>query len=98
LTIGSTDDKGWSDPDSYNELLYKCTQALLTLEELLNFTFPIYSRSFSECTDHELFAQCSLKMIKAELHQIKSHLFDQYKNGTITLVEFAKTLTPIMRA
>jgi len=97
LTIGSTDDQGWTGSDSYNELLYKCAQTLLKPEELINFTIPIYNRSFSECTDHDLFVQCSLKLIKAELHKIKSYLFDQYKNGKITLDEFAKTLTPIMR-
>jgi hypothetical protein len=48
------------------QFLYQCTQALLTPEELLDYTLPIHHRSFDDFLDHSLFARCSLKLVKAE--------------------------------
>jgi hypothetical protein len=72
------------------QILYECAQALLTREELLDFTFPIHHRSFDDFIDNSLFARCSLKLIKAEQFTMKEPLLAELQQGKITLDEFAR--------
>jgi hypothetical protein len=85
--------------DSAVHLLYKCVKSLaLTEQELLDYTIPSYYRSFSECVDAELFARCSFKLIKAEFDKFEFDLFDQYQNGYLSVDQFSKVVTSIMRS
>jgi len=80
-------------------LLYKCAQSLgITEQELLDYTIPSYYRSFSECVDIELFDRCSLKLIKAGFDKFNFDLFDQYQNGYLSVDQFSKMITSIMRS
>ena len=80
------------------ELLYECAQSLpMTPEELLDYTIPFYVRSYEECVDMELFARCSMKLIKSEFVPLEIPLFKQWQDGQLTLDEFAHSATSLVR-
>ena len=79
-------------------LLYKCAQSVLSPEQLLNFTFPVYQRSYAECVDRDLFARCSLELIKADIVRIESPQYADFKDGQVTLDEFARSITEATRS
>lgn len=70
----------------------------LTEQELLDYSIPIYYRSFQECIDPELFDRCSLKLVKAEFHEFEMEASIQYKNGQLSRNQYAKMTTLIMRS
>lgn len=74
-------------------LLYQCAQALLTPEELLNYTIPCHHRSFDDFLDHSLFVRCSLQLIKAEQITVKNPTSERMQQGTITVDEYARART-----
>ena len=87
-----------SSPHMHMNLLYECAQAYLTPQELLEYTIPVHVRWYDECIDHTLFTQYSLELIKAEHIVITSSFIQPLKEGTMTVDEFAKSRTLIMRS
>ncbi|CAF3482431.1 unnamed protein product [Rotaria sp. Silwood1] len=81
----------------HGELLYRCARALLSSPELLDYTLPIYCRSYSECVDRDLFAKFDLELIKSDTVNVKSILGEQLRNGEITLDYLARVLTAAVR-
>ncbi|CAF1132389.1 unnamed protein product [Didymodactylos carnosus] len=98
LLIPSIDDRGSNGFDIVRKSLYKCAQSLLTTQELLDYTFPIYARSYSECIDDQLFARCSLKLIKSNFGSVKMPFIKQWHDGEMTLDEFARSITLYIRS
>lgn len=85
------------DNHDHGTLLYKCAQTLLSPQELLDYTIPIYCRTYSECVDHDLFAKCGLELIKADTLNIASTLGEQLRNGEITMDYLARVQTMAVR-
>ena len=83
----SVDDRGSTGFDILVELLYKCARSILTHEELLDFTFPTYVRSYSELHDDQLFDRCSFQLVKTDFISVKIPFIEQWKNKEITLDE-----------
>ena len=98
VNIMGFDDRDSADFLNIRALLYKCAQSVLSPKELLDYTMPVYHRSYSECVDHDLFARCSLKLIKVDVVRIKSVFYTQLRNGEITLNEFAQSVTGTTRS
>lgn len=71
-------------------LLYQCAQALLTSEELLNYTILYHHRSFDDFLDLALFARCSLQLINAEQVTVKNPMSERLQQGAITAAEYAR--------
>ena len=84
----------------YFDLIYRRARdsALLSAQELIDFTLPFYLRSFSECVDEGLFDRCALKLIQAELICCRSVIFDHYRQGHITREHSATALTTLLRS
>ena len=70
LLIPAVDERGSNGFDLLRELLYRCAQSLLTPAELLDYTFPIHARSYAECLDAQLFARCSLQVVRADFASV----------------------------
>jgi hypothetical protein len=98
LSIPSINDQGRESTGNYFDQLYTCAQSLLTKQELLNLTVPIYLRSLDECLDRELFERCSLKLIEAELVPLKVPTVEQYHNGQLTLDQLMKIFTKVFQS
>ncbi|CAF0909504.1 unnamed protein product [Rotaria sordida] len=98
LLIPCVDDQGSNGFDILRELLYKCAQSLLTPQELLDYTFSIHIRSYSECIDDQLFARCSLELIKSDFGSVKMPFIKQWQNEQMTLDEFARSMTLYTRS
>ncbi|CAF3720825.1 unnamed protein product [Rotaria sordida] len=98
LLIPCIDDQGSNGFDIVREFLYKCAQSLLTPQELLDYTFPIHARSYSECIDDQLFARCSLELIKSDFGSVKMPFIKQWQNEQMTLDEFARSMTLYVRS
>ncbi|CAF1035625.1 unnamed protein product [Adineta steineri] len=98
LSIVGVDEQGFVGSEKTLDALYKCAQSLLEQQELLDYTIPIYNRSLNECIDHELFDRCSLKLIKSAPKKTRAPFYDQYLDGKMTLDDFARTRTQIMRS
>lgn len=99
LNIQCTNSEGSLGFDIGLHLLYECAKAVgLTEQELLDYSIPIYYRSFEECIDTELFDQCSLKLIKAEFHKFELEVFTQFQNGHLSLDQYAKIAALVMRS
>ena len=78
-------------------LLYECAQVHLSAEEQVEYTIPVHVRWYDECVNRDLFTLNSLELIKAEHVVIGSPLMQRLKEGTITVDEFARQQTLIMR-
>ena len=98
LSIPSFDDQGIDSMGNYFDTLYMCAQTFFTEQELANFTIPVYLRSLTECIDHDLFDRCSLKLIKAELNQLKVPTIELYHNGQLTFDQLAKIFTKVFQS
>lgn len=85
LHIPCVDDQGSNGIDTFRTLLYKCAKFLLTTQELLDFTFPIHFRSYSEIIDHSLFAGCSLELAKSDFGSVKISFIEKCLNKQMTL-------------
>ncbi|CAF2987412.1 unnamed protein product [Rotaria sp. Silwood2] len=90
LSIPSYHDQGIESMSNYFDQLYICAQSFFNEQELLKLTIPLYLRSLSECIDYELFDRCSLKLIKAELSQLKVPTLEQYRNDQLTFDQLVK--------
>ena len=97
LTIGSLNEQGWAGSDSYNDSLHKCAQVLLTLEELLLCTITIYNRSFAECVDEQRFYRMFIEIDQRRIASNSISSVRSIQNGQITVQEFARTLTLLVR-
>ncbi|CAF1424264.1 unnamed protein product, partial [Rotaria sordida] len=98
LSIPSYDDQGMESMSNYFDQLYICAQSFFNQQQLSNFTIPIYLRSLSECIDNELFDRCSLKLIKAELSQLKVPTLELYHNGQLTFDQLVKIFTKVFQS
>ncbi|CAF3129509.1 unnamed protein product [Rotaria sp. Silwood2] len=98
LLIPSVDDQGFNGFDILRELLYNCAQSLLTPQELLDYTFPIHARSYSDCIDHQLFARCSLELIKSDFGSVEMPFIKQWKNQQMTQDDFIRSMTQYVRS
>ncbi|CAF5060462.1 unnamed protein product [Rotaria sp. Silwood1] len=99
LIILGTDDYGSTGHDEQINLLYKCAQLIkLTPKELLDYTIPLYLRSYSECIDYELFNRYSFELIKSEFNSVQMPFFKQYQDGQITLDELTQSITLFNRS
>ena len=59
---------------------------------------PIYLRSSKECVDEDLFEKYSFELIKSSFSYIDFKFYERWKNGDITLEEFAQLQTGFMRS
>ncbi|CAF4272142.1 unnamed protein product, partial [Adineta steineri] len=85
--------------EDLQELLYKCAQLLpFTPQELTDFTFPGYCRSYDECLDENLFNQYSFQLIKSKFVSVPSPHFQQWKKEEITFDEFVHLTTSFVRS
>lgn len=98
LTIVALNDKDEGVNMYGKNLLYQCAQQFLTNEELLDYTLPIYYRSYVESVDQNLFAKHSFEIINISSHDIKSSLFVQWQQGKLTLDQLAEARTGYMRS
>jgi hypothetical protein len=98
LILGITTDSTGQDTREHARILYRCTQALLSSEELIDYTIPIYCRSYAECVNDTLFAKYNLELIKADLVNVKSPFSQQLQDGTIILDGFARIETLAVRS
>ncbi|CAF2673271.1 unnamed protein product [Rotaria sp. Silwood2] len=96
LILVILEDNG-KDTRDHGDLLYRCARAVLSPQELLDYTLPIYCRSYSECVDHDLFAKFDLELIKSDTVNVKSTLGEQLRNGEITLDYLARVQTIAVR-
>ncbi|CAF3065982.1 unnamed protein product [Rotaria sp. Silwood2] len=98
LLIPCVDDQGSNGFDILRVLLYKCAQSLLTPQELLDYTFSIHARSYSECIDDQLFAHYLLELIKSDFGSVNMPFIKQWQNEPMTLDEFARSITLYTRS
>ncbi|CAF1206730.1 unnamed protein product [Rotaria sordida] len=89
LTILSADKEGKTLAHNVNNHLYKCAQLIpLNEQELLDYTIPLYHRTYEECLNEELFKRCSLQLIESDFHIVESKFDQEFQQGKITLEEF----------
>lgn len=98
LLIPCVDDQGSNGFDIIRELLYQCAQSILTPQELLEYTLPIYARSYKECVDNALFDRLSLELIKADFGSVKMPFIDQWQTKEITTDQFIQSMTAYIRS
>ncbi|CAF0856886.1 unnamed protein product [Adineta steineri] len=98
LLIPSIDDQGSNGFDIIREILYICAQSILTPQELLDYTLPIYARKYSECINDELFARYKFDVIKSEFSSVTIPFIKQWQDKQITLDEFVRLLTSYVRS
>lgn len=51
-------------------ILYECAKHVLTNQERLDYTIPVYFRKFDECVDRQLFADLSFQLVEAGMHEL----------------------------
>ena len=98
LILGLLADSSDENNREHSDILYRCAQAFLSSEELLDYTLPIYCRSYIECVDQELFAKHNFELIVADFVRIESPVGRRLENGEITLDDFARTETLAVRS
>ena len=54
LILGILADNSGQDTCEHVDIVYRCTRAFLSPQELLDYTLPIYPHSYAECVDHDL--------------------------------------------
>ena len=69
LAIISCNQEDSVGSDALFDLLYECAKHVLTNQERIDYTIPIYERRFEECVDRQLFAHLSFQLIEAKLHE-----------------------------
>ena len=97
LSIPSTDMKTQTVYHVYGDFIYRWAQFFLTESELFEFTIPVYFRTFDECVDTDLFDQHSLKLISAEMITTRFPVFEQYRQGQLTIDQLAKQVVTALR-
>ena len=98
LLIPCVDERGSNGFDIIRELLYKCAQLVLTSKELLDYTLPIYARSYSECVDHQLFDRYSFELIKVDFGSVSMPFIEQWQKETLTTDQFIQSMTSYVRS
>lgn len=98
LLIPCVDDRGSNGFDIIREFLYTCARSLLTSQELLDYTLPIYARSYAECVDEQLFDRYCFELIKSDVSSVKIPFIEQWKNKQMTLDEFVRSMTLYIRS
>ena len=98
LLIPCVDNRGSNGFDIVRELLYKCAQSILTPQELLDYTLPIYARSYAECVDNALFDRFSFQLIKANFDSVKMPFIEQWLNKQMTADQFIQSMTAYVRS
>jgi len=75
LCIHCLNDKRLNGLEIAHQLLYKCAESLpLTEQELLDYTIPVYYRTYSECIDRDLFNKFSFKLLRSELCAVRINI------------------------
>jgi len=98
LIICCVNEEGLTMFESVYNLLYKCAKLfLLTKEELLNYTIPVYIRSYDECIDKELFNQYSFELIQSGMSSVDFKFYDQWKSGEMSLEKFTQIQAGFVR-
>lgn len=82
---------------TYGLCMDKWVQLLLTEEESLNFTMPVHFRTFDECADLDLFKQFSFELVAAEMITARFPMFEQYRQGQLTIDQLAKQMVTGLR-
>lgn len=100
LSIPSWDrsDVAAASSPMHMHLLYECAQAHLTPAELLEYTIPVHVRWYDDCVDRTRFTRYSLELIKEEHVVVDSPLMQRLNDGIMTVDEFARERTLIMRS
>jgi hypothetical protein len=89
LTILSADEQGKTLTHNAINHLYKCAELIpLSKQELLDYTIPMYHRTYEECLNEELFERYSLQLIKSDFHTVKSKFDQEFQEEKITIDEF----------
>ncbi|CAF4706252.1 unnamed protein product, partial [Rotaria sp. Silwood2] len=99
LCFPCLNDKGLFGFEILFQLLYKCATLLpITQQELLDYTYPLYYRTYEEYINYDLFKKFSLKLIKSELCDTRTDTFTRFQQGELTLDEFVKDHTRFLRS
>lgn len=99
LTVLSADENRRTPIDYPIDQLYQCAKEMsLTEEELLDYTIPLYFRTFDECVNEELFKRCSLQLIQSGFSKAKSKFYQDFQEGNITVEELAQFHTNFQRS
>ena len=86
LSILSADDNGKTQSHNATDRLYKCAQLIsLSDEELLDYTIPMYHRTYKECLNEELFKRCSLHLITSAFETVQSKFDQEFQQEKISL-------------
>ncbi|CAF0723070.1 unnamed protein product [Adineta steineri] len=97
LVMNCTNDEGKTMTESVYDLLYQTAQSILSPDELLHYTLPVYIRSRDECVDKKLFNQYSFQLIHSNISTVDFKFYEQLKNNTINKEEFAEAQTKFIR-
>ncbi|CAF1419506.1 unnamed protein product [Adineta steineri] len=97
VIMNSFNDEGITGTENVYHLLNKCAKSTLSTNEVLNYTLPVYIRSYDECVDKELFDQYSFKLILSKISAVDFEFYRQLKNNEISLEEFAERQTKFIR-
>ena len=82
---------------TYGRCMDKWIQLLLTEEESFNFTIPVHFRTFDECVDLGLLNQLSFELVAAEMITTRFPMFEQYRQGQLTIDQLAKQMVTGLR-
>jgi hypothetical protein len=94
LIMNCLNEQGLTLFESVYNLLYKCAKLIFsTEEELINYTIPVYIRSYDECVDEELFEKYSFELIQSGMSSVDIKLYDQWKNGEMSLEQYSQAQT-----
>ncbi|CAF0736016.1 unnamed protein product [Adineta steineri] len=95
--MNCTNDEGKTMTESVYDLLYECATSILSTNELLHYTLPVYIRSHDECVDEKLFNQYSFQLIHSNISTVDFKFYEQLKSNKITLEQFAERQTEFIR-
>ena len=70
LAIVSANKDGSVGTEPLFNLLHECAKRVLTNQEQLDYTIPIYLRKFEECVDRQLFTTLCFQLIEANIHKL----------------------------
>ncbi len=90
LSIPSVDQQGLDCLSFGLDTLYTCARSLFSTKELSDFTPSVYYRS--------LFDRCSLKLIKAELAQVKLPFLEQYQLGQLIFDQYIQAIVKLLQS
>ncbi|CAF0718516.1 unnamed protein product [Adineta steineri] len=97
IVLNCLNHEGITMTESVYHLLYQCAKSILSPDELLNYTLPVYIRSYAECLDKELFDQNSLELIHSDMAPVDFEFYDKLKNNQMELKDFAESQKEFIR-